>query len=127
MNINYKKYIKYFSKENFWEKLKKVFKKIGIKATSYILILYYILQSDKVSISDKLLITGYLGYFILPVDFLPDFIPFFGYNDDIIALIFALKRCLKYVDDGIKEKAVEKLQKWFKVDEKFLEDIIKNI
>lgn len=37
--------------------------------------LYYMLQDDKVSLQHKTYIVGALGYFILPIDLIPDGIP----------------------------------------------------
>ena len=39
-----------------------------------------------------MLITGCLGYFILPIDLIPDFIPIAGYTDDVAGMIFAIKK-----------------------------------
>ena len=74
MNYDYKKYTNYFTDSKFWEKMKEVTKKVELKVTSYALILYYVLQKDEVPLKDKIIITGALGYFILPVDLIPDFI-----------------------------------------------------
>lgn len=38
----------------------------------------------------KMIIIGALGYFILPVDLIPDFIPVAGFTDDAAALIACL-------------------------------------
>ena len=46
------------------------------------LILYYTLESDKVSLKDKALIVGALGYLISPLDVIPDAIPIAGLGDD---------------------------------------------
>ena len=74
MAYDYNKYTDDFSDGKFWDKIKEVAKKIGLKTTSYALILYYVLQKKEVPFKDKMLITGCLGYFILPIDLIPDFI-----------------------------------------------------
>ena len=109
MDYDYEKYTDDFSDGKFWDKIKEVAKKIGLKTTSYALILYYVLQKKEVPFKDKMLITGCLGYFILPIDLIPDFIPIAGYTDDVAGMIFAIKKCMDYVDEDIKEQVSNKL------------------
>ena len=127
MNFDPKKYTSYFTDIKFWDKIKNIAKKVGIKTTAYSLILYYILKKDDVPISDKALITGCLGYFILPIDLIPDLAPVLGYTDDVAGMIFALKKCIKYVDDEVKENVTKKLISWFKVDKDYIDDLLKDI
>lgn len=81
------------------------------------LILYYTLQSDKVSVKDKTLIIGALGYLISPLDVMPDAIPIVGLGDDLSVLIYVLHKVWGDVSIEIKEKAHEKLSKWFDDEE----------
>jgi len=127
MDFDYKKYTSYFTDGEFWEKLKKIAKKVGLKTTSYALILYYVLKKDEVPMSDKALITGCLGYFIIPIDLIPDLAPVLGYTDDVAGMLFAVKRCMKYVDNEVKENVTNKLVSWFKVDEDYIENLLKDI
>jgi len=127
MDFDYKKYTSYFTDGEFWEKLKKIAKKVGLKTTSYALILYYVLKKDEVPMSDKALITGCLGYFIIPIDLIPDLAPVLGYTDDVAGMLFAVKRCMRYVDNEVKENVTNKLVSWFKVDEDYIENLLKDI
>ena len=127
MDFDYKKYTSYFTDGEFWEKLKKIAKKVGLKTTSYALILYYVLKKDEVPMSDKALITGCLGYFIIPIDLIPDLAPVLGYTDDVAGMLFAVKRCMKYVDNEVKKNVTNKLVSWFKVDEDYIENLLKDI
>lgn len=74
------KYQDEYSDEKFWDKAKKFAVKLGGNATYYALILYYVLQSPDVTVSNKALILGALGYFILPLDLIPDVIPALAYK-----------------------------------------------
>jgi uncharacterized membrane protein YkvA (DUF1232 family) len=47
-----------------------------------------------VSALDKLLVAGAIAYIVMPVDVIPDFIPFLGEVDDLYLLIFALQRLI---------------------------------
>ena len=127
MDYDYKKYTNYFTDSKFWEKMKEVAKKVGLKVTSYALILYYVLQKDEVPLKDKIIITGALGYFILPIDLIPDFIPIAGYTDDVAGMLFAIKKCMNYVDDEIKEKVSAKLISWFDIERDYVDNLLKDI
>ena len=127
MAYDYNKYTDDFSDGKFWDKIKEVAKKIGLKTTSYALILYYVLQKKEVPFKDKMLITGCLGYFILPIDLIPDFIPIVGYTDDVAGMIFAIKKCMDYVDDEIKQNVSSKLVAWFDVEKDYVDDLLKDI
>lgn len=127
MDYDYEKYTDDYSENKFWDKFKKGAKKIGLKTTSYALILYYVLQKKEVPFKDKMLITGCLGYFILPIDLIPDFIPIAGYTDDVAGMIFAIKRCMDYVDDEIKQNVSSKLVAWFDVEKDYVDDLLKDI
>jgi uncharacterized membrane protein YkvA (DUF1232 family) len=57
----------------------------------------------------------YLGYFISPIDAIPDVIPFVGYSDDLGVLVAAVATVSTYITDDVKAKAKAKLQDWFGV------------
>lgn len=106
-------YKDHYTEEGLKQKLSKVARRAGLKVVYLVLVLYYALRSDKISVSDKAMIYGALGYFILPLDLLPDLIPLLGYSDDLSALIIALSRVAKSIDDEIRSKAKQKLEQWF--------------
>ena len=53
-----------------------------------------LLTDLRVSTTDKLLVAGAVAYILLPMDFIPDFIPFLGEVDDIFVLVLALQRLI---------------------------------
>ena len=106
-----------FSKREFAEKIARIAKRAGAKLVYAALILYYTLQSDKVSKKDKALIIGALGYMISPLDAIPDAIPIAGLTDDLAVLLFVLKRVWTDIDPEIQQQAKKKLSKWFDEDE----------
>lgn len=107
------KYRGSYSERGLMNKLTAVAKKAGIKAVYAVLLLYYALQSPQTSTKDKSIIYGALGYFILPLDLVPDFIPLAGFGDDLGALLWALSRVLANITDEVREKARLKLCDWF--------------
>lgn len=106
------KYAPHYEENKLLAKLKSVFRKVGEETAHSVLVLYYLLQSPTVSKSDKAKICGALGYFILPFDLMPDFIPFLGFTDDISALAWAIHAIWQNVTPEIEEKAKAKLQSW---------------
>ena len=108
-----KKSEKYYSDEKFWDKLKKFAKKAGSSVVYAVLLLYYTLQKPEVPKKTKAVIIGALGYFILPIDLLPDMMLGVGFTDDLGALGFALLQVAMYIDEDIKSKARTKLADWF--------------
>lgn len=106
-----------FSKRDFVEKIARIAKSAGAKLVYAALILYYTLQSDKVSSTNKAMIIGALGYLISPLDVVPDAIPIAGLADDLGVLVYVLKKVWTEVDPDIETKARERLSKWFDEDE----------
>ena len=110
-------YANKFSQSDFVEKISRVAKRAGSKLVYAALVLYYTLQSDKISVKNKAIIIGALGYLISPLDVVPDAIPIVGLGDDLAVLIYVLKMVWTDVDPSIKDRAKEKLSKWFDEDE----------
>lgn len=110
-------YANKFSPNSFVEKISRIAKRAGAKLVYAALILFYTLQSDKVSKTDKAIIIGALGYMISPLDVMPDAIPIAGLADDLAVLIYVLKKVWTNVEPEIKDKARERLNKWFDDDE----------
>ena len=106
-----------FSKKEFVEKIARIAKGAGAKLVYAALILYYTLQSDKVSATNKAMIIGALGYLISPLDVVPDAIPIAGLADDLAVLVYVLKKVWTDIDPDIQVKARERLSKWFDEDE----------
>lgn len=107
------KYQVHFNETDLLKKIAKAARKAGIKVIYLVLILFYELKDPAVTKADKGKILGALGYFILPVDIIPDLIPVAGYTDDLAALIWALHAIIKNVTPAIKRQAKDKLHQWF--------------
>ena len=111
------KYKEKFSQKSFIEKIQRVAKRAGVKLVYVALILYYLIESNKISVKDKAIIIGALGYLISPIDIVPDAIPIAGLGDDMAVMLYVLDKVWGQVDDEIKSKAQRKLSKWFDDDE----------
>lgn len=114
---DFMKYKDKFTPKGFVEKIQRIAKRAGAKMVYGALILFYTLDSDKVSVKDKAIIIGALGYLISPVDVIPDAIPLAGLSDDLAVLIYVIHKVWNEVSEEVKQKAKAKLIKWFDEDE----------
>ena len=110
---NLEKYVPNFDADKFMKKLRRTVRRLGAKAAYYALILYYALQDPQISKKDKTLILGALGYFLLPLDLIPDFLPALGFTDDIAALGYAVYKVINCVTPLVKSQAEGKVYEWF--------------
>ena len=100
------KYGTYYSVNRFWKKVERVAKKVGATVLLPVFTLYYMLQDDKVSLQHKAYIVGALGYFILPIDLIPDgILPVIGFTDDIAVMTLVLKLVKDSITPEIKARA----------------------
>ena len=110
---------KYYSEKSLWEKIKKFSKAAGTKVIYAVLLLYYAMKDNSVSLKTKVFIAASLGYFILPTDAIFDLTPIIGYSDDLGVLLFALKQISSAITPAVKENARKKIEEWFaEIDEK---------
>jgi uncharacterized membrane protein YkvA (DUF1232 family) len=58
----------------------------------YLRLLGGLITDPRVALVDKLLVAGAMAYIVMPIDLIPDFIPFFGEIDDLYLLVLALQR-----------------------------------
>lgn len=107
------KYGGHYSKKKFGRKLIKVARKAGAQTVYSVFLLYYVLRSPSVSNADKAKVYGALGYFILPLDLLPDFLSVIGYADDLSAALWALHTVWKNITPEIRSRAAAKTREWF--------------
>lgn len=59
---------------------------------NYVRLLLGLLTDRRVAMVDKLIVGGAVAYIVMPLDLIPDFIPFLGEVDDVFILVLALQR-----------------------------------
>lgn len=61
---------------------------------NYLRLLFGLMNDRRVPAMDKLLVAGAIAYILLPLDIVPDFIPFLGQVDDVFLLVTSLQRLI---------------------------------
>jgi len=102
-----------FTNKSFWSKLKKNLSKLSNSSIETALTLYYAFRDDDTPAWAKSVIAGALGYFIFPLDAIPDILPILGYSDDIVVLTAAVTVIGFNIKDRHKQKAKATLKNWF--------------
>ena len=73
--------------------------------------LWFLLQEQYLSIAERSVIIGALGYLIMVVDFIPDNV-LGGYCDDLLIIDYAIQLLGSRVNKKLKMKAGEFAAKW---------------
>jgi uncharacterized membrane protein YkvA (DUF1232 family) len=106
-------YSKYYNAKSLWEKFTHYAKVAGSKVVYSALLLYYVMVDKNTDMKTRLIIAAALGYFIFPLDAIPDLTPILGYADDLGVLLFTLSKVVTSITPEIKAKAREQVEKWF--------------
>lgn len=124
MKNPFEKYTKKFSEHGLWNKLKNFAKQAGIKTVYSALLLFYAYRRKETPAWAKNIILGTLGYFLAPIDAVPDLTPIIGYTDDIGVLSFGLVTIAGFINDDVRKNARTQLGKWFdQYEDKTLEEV----
>nr|WP_299243549.1 YkvA family protein [uncultured Halomonas sp.] len=102
-----------YSDDAFWNKVSRYAKKAGKTTLEPGLKLYYSAQDPDTPVWAKTTIYGALGYFIFPLDTIPDVTPFVGYTDDVSVLVGALAVVAAHIKKEHTSKARAVLKRWF--------------
>lgn len=102
-----------YSEEGFWKKITQYAKKAGEGTIIQALKLYYAAKDPDTPAWAKTTIYGALGYFISPIDAIPDFTPVLGYTDDLGVLAAAIGIVAVHIKDEHAEQARQTLKRWF--------------
>ena len=107
------RYIKHFTDQGFWEKIKFIAIKVGRPLIERALLLYYTAQNPHSPLWARRTIYGALGYLILPFDLIPDVLFPLGYSDDLAILVAALAAVSSYTNATAHAYTAEKIKEWF--------------
>ncbi len=68
---------------------------------NFMALMYGLIKDSRVPSIEKKILAGTIAYVILPLDLMPDAIPFIGQIDDIFLVAVTLKRILTSVPESI--------------------------
>jgi uncharacterized membrane protein YkvA (DUF1232 family) len=110
-----KKHNRHYSDNSFWKKIKTVAASAGKEITEKVLTLYYCLCDRDTPVKAKTVISGALGYLILPLDAIPDITPIAGYTDDLGIIALAFATVAAHIKQEHVDQAKEKLKIWLQI------------
>ena len=110
--MNTDNYKKDYSESGLWDKLAKFAKKVGYELVLNALKLYYAIALHKATPEQMAIIVGALGYFISPIDLIPDELPG-GFVDDASVVSAAVSMLACCADPEVVSAAKAKVSEWF--------------
>lgn len=100
-------YGKHFDEQGFWALIRRI---AGPKLRLLIeaaLQLWELLKSPDTPLWVKVAVIAALGYFVLTLDIVPDFIPGAGWADDLAVLVTTVGLVTNFITDEIKARAAK--------------------
>ena len=87
----------------FWRKLKRL--AASLPFAEDLLTAHYCAFDSQTPLHVKAVLLGAIAYFVLPLDFIPDYIPVIGYTDDAAVLAAAVKLVTSHIRPEHREAA----------------------
>ena len=97
--------------------------KAGRVAARPLLQFYYVMEDDRTSTLDRVLIYAAIAYTILPIDLMPSVAyKFLGILDDGVAMFYVYKKIKNRITPEINLKVEETLMEWFGVEYELIKE-----
>jgi len=94
-------------REKFWRTAKKAARQIPFM--DEVVAAYYCAMDKDTPLRAKATLLGALGYFVLPFDFIPDFVVGLGYTDDLAVLTAAITAVSAHIKPAHRQAARDAL------------------
>lgn len=104
-----------YSETRFWDKVRKYALVAGRAVLEPALKMYYATLDAATPMWAKTVIYAALGYFVSPVDAVPDVLPVVGYTDDLGILLAAAATVAAHITHKHSERALYTIRQWFNV------------
>ncbi len=89
--------------DGFWRKMRRL--AASLPFTEDLLAAHYCAFDRQTPLQVKAVLLGAIAYFVLPTDFIPDYIPIIGYTDDAAVLATAIKLVTSHITPDHREAA----------------------
>lgn len=124
VTCNAEKYRKEYDRSRFIEKLSRVARYIGSKAVFSLLVMFYATLDKSIPFKARATLLAVLGYFVSPIDVIPDALPLLGFADDMAAVSFVLRQIWNNLNKETVSKARRRMRQWFpdEANEEFAPD-----
>ena len=96
---------RYFNDGAFWRTVRRAARRAGREVVEEAITLYHCLRDPDTPAWARAVIVGALGYFVLPTDLIPDFIPGIGFTDDFGAFVIATTCVALHVKQEHRDRA----------------------
>lgn len=101
-----RQYGKYFSELRLRDKIREVARLAGDQLLLPVLRLWFVLRDPGTPHLRKACIVGALGYFILPIDLIPDALGLLGLTDDLAVIMMVSKQVDDLLTPAIEQQAL---------------------
>ena len=102
-----------YSEGDLWRKLRRFARAAGREVVERALLLYLVLRDENTPRWARTTVIGALGYFIAPIDAIPDFVPAAGFTDDLGVLAAAVTAVAASITPGMRRVARRTVARWF--------------
>jgi uncharacterized membrane protein YkvA (DUF1232 family) len=81
------------------------------KLPSYARLVWGLARDARVPAAQKLVLVGVIGYLLMPLDIIPDFIPVLGQLDDVAVLLLGLDLFIRAAPDEVVNEHLARIEK----------------
>lgn len=100
---------RHHSEQGFWRKVTRLPRSASGEILERALLLWSILVDRGTPAWARVAIVACLGYFVAPMDAVPDFVPVVGLADDLSAMVLLLARLEHLATEKARERAKDKV------------------
>jgi uncharacterized membrane protein YkvA (DUF1232 family) len=94
----------------FWRRSRRFIRHLPLVETTFAA--YYCARDPATPLHARVALFGAIGYFIMPFDLIPDFIPFVAHIDDAAVMVLAVRSVTKHIKTEHRASALRRLDRF---------------